>query len=68
MTFADIALIIGSIVMDVLCLTALITILLRRRATERPRKPWLQPMLDAMAHADRYRGRLNPLRLPIERM
>ena len=65
--FSDIALIIGSATVAVMSLTALVTVLLRRKA-EKPVKPWLKDMLAGMAHADACKGRLNPARLPMQRM
>lgn len=65
--FHDLALIIGCLTVAVMSLTALITVLCRRRQA-RPVKPWLQTMLRGMAEADKHKGRLNPARLPMERL
>ena len=70
--FHDMALILGCLTVAALSLTALVTVLCRRRQA-RPMKPWLKTMLRGMAHADECRlnngaHRLNPARLPIERL
>lgn len=70
--FQDLALILGCLTLALLSLTALITVLCRRRQA-RPVKPWLRTMLRSMDHADRCRlangqHRLNPARLPMERI
>lgn len=70
--FQDMALIIACLTAAILSTTALITILCRRRQ-QAPVKPWLKTMLNSMAQADACRlkngaHRLNPARLPIERL
>ena len=65
--FQDMALIIGSLTVALMSTTALITVLCRRRQSA-PVKPWLRTMLRGMAHADQCKGRLNPARLPMERL
>lgn len=70
--FQDMALLIACLTLAILSTTALITVLCRRRQA-RPMKPWLKTMLRGMAHADACRlnngaHRLNPARLPMERL
>ena len=70
--FGDIALILGSLVVAVMSTTVAVTLLLRRRQAAPP-KAWLTPMLRGMAQADACRlpddrHRLNPARLPMQRM
>lgn len=68
MTFEVIAALIGSITVAVVSTTAVVTLLLRRRESEAKRKPWLKPMLEQMAHADAHRGRINPVRLNLQKL
>lgn len=65
--FQDLALILGCLTVAALSLTALVTVLCRRRQA-RPMKPWLNTMLNSMAHAEAHKGKLNPARLPMERL
>ena len=65
--FQDMALILACLTVAALSTTALITVLCRRRQA-RPMKPWLKTMLQGMAHAEAHKGKLNPARLPMERL
>lgn len=66
-TFFDTSLLLGSLLLAVAMTTVAVTVLLRRRKAA-PVKPWLKTMLKGMEHADNHRGRINPVRLGIEKM
>ena len=67
-TFTDCALIIGSLAAAITATTALVTVLIRRRARRvTPHERAIRAMLAGASAADRYQGRLNPARLGIEK-
>jgi len=69
MSFWAVAFIIGSLTLAVVSTTALVTVLLRRRAASRPAKPWLERDLRNARISDEARAqkRLNPLLFPMEK-